>query len=393
MTNYYIQGQTDKWVRPAGWLTMPTITAAENKLAFLFAVYENEENCFTLNYNSGACNYLINWGDGTTLNVTNTIAIQTKRYDYGSISSIVLQDSFGIDYKQVIITVTLISGTIVSWTISPTSAAARTGKSQILESVISHSHSLTFNARVQTMMQSLKIVKLIPTGATTNHFTNLIALRNFEGFENINTTNTTTSGTVFSNMGPVWQALNFTWNSGAGGQTSILGGCRIKKFGNMTFNGSGGVSSIMTPNPSLEEIGTLNTGNHNLLGSMFLNNFNLQKIGTITANGSSLNITGMFHNCYSLQEIVFADCANVTTITGTAFANCYALRRLVLPNIVVPVFIANACMQRAALVELFTSLGTPLTTQTITITGNPGIPDLTAADLLIATSKNWTIIA
>ena len=391
MTNYYIKGQTDKWVRPAGWLTMPTITAAENKLAFLFAVYENEENCFTLNYNSAVCNYTVDWGDGTTLNVTNTIAIQTKRYDYGSISSIVLQDAFGIDYKQVIITVTLNSGNTAIWSINP--VVVRSGKSQILESVISHINSVSFIARPQTMMESLKIVKLVPIGTVNNHFSNLIALRNFEGFENIDTTSTTTSGSVFSSMGPVWQALNFTWNSGNAGQSTILSGCRIKKFGNMTFNGFGGLSSAMTPNPSLEEIGTLNTGNHNLLGSMLLNNFNLQKIGTITANGSSLNITGMFQNCYSLQEIVFADCSNVTTITSTTFANCYALRRLVLPNIVVPVSIVNACMQRAALVELFTSLGTPLTTQTITIIGNPGIPDLTAADLLIATSKNWTVIA
>ena len=390
MNNYYIKGFNDEWIRPAGWLQMPSITAAENKCAFLFAVYADEENCFTLNYNSGGCNYTIDWGDGTTLTITNSVLIQTKRYDYSAISSIVLQDSFGIDYKQVIVTVTLNSGAPSFWTISPSSTAERAGKSQILETVISHIHSVSFASRVQTMMESLKIIKFIADGVVANFLRDLIALRNFEGFENIDTTNTTTSGSVFNNIGPVWQVLNFTWNSGNTGMTSILSGSRIKKFGNMTFNGSGGLTTAMSSS-DVEEIGDINLGNHNTLTSMFQNNFNLRKIGTITIGGTAVNITTMFQNCYSLQEIVFTDCANVATIPPTTFATCTSLRRLVLPNIVLSVTAPVGCLQRTALVELFDSLGSPLVTKTLTITGNPGIPDLIAADLLIATSKNWIV--
>ena len=394
MNNYYIKGFNDEWIRPAGWLQMPSITAAENKCAFLFAVYADEENCFTLNYNSGSCDYTIDWGDGTTLTINSSTAIQTKRYDYSAISSIVLQDSFGIDYKQVIITVTLNSGAPSPWNISPSSPAARAGKSQILETVISHSHSLTFSSRVQTMMESLKIIKFIANGVVTSNLRDLIALRNFEGFENIDTTNTTTSGSVFNNIGPVWQVLNFTWNSGpSAGMTSILSGSRIKKFGNMTFNGSGGLTTAMSSS-DVEEIGDINLGNHNTLTSMFQNNFNLRKIGTITIGGTTVNITTMFQNCYSLQEIVFnpvPGLANVTTLSAT-FASCFALRRLVLPGITQPVSIQSACMQQPALVELFTSLGTPGVLTNLTITGNPGIPDLTTADYLIATTKNWSVI-
>lgn len=392
MEERYIKAiDPDKWIRPAGWLTMPTITAAENKCAFLFAVYENEENCFTLNYSSIVCNYDIDWGDGTTLNVTNTNAIQTKRYDYLLISSIVLQDSFGINYKQVIVTVTLNLGTLAAWVISPSSAATRAGKSQILESVLSHSHSVSFAGRQQTLMESLKIIKLIPTATVSNQYQNFVSLRNFEGFENIDTTNTTTSTSAFSAIGPVWQVLNFTWNSGAAGMTSILGGSRIKKFGNMTFLGAGGLSTALSGCPSLEEIGDINLGNHNALTSMFINNFSLRKIGTITIGGTSVNMSSMFQNCYSLEEIVFTDCANVTTLSSTSFATCVSLRRLVLPNIVVPVTAPVGCLQRTALVELFNSLAdlTSLPTQTITITGNPGIPDLLPADLAILTGKNW----
>jgi hypothetical protein len=192
-------------------------------------------------------------------------------------------------------------------------------------------------------------------------------------------------------MGPVWQTLNITWNSGAAGQTSIFAGVKTKRFGNITFLGTGGLTTAMSSDV-IQEIGNVNTGGHNTLTSMFQNCFNLRKIGTITTPGTSVNITTMFQNCYSLQELVFTNCANVTTITAQSFSSCLALRRLVLPNIVVPIRAPIGCLQRTALVELFTSLGTPATLTNLTITGNPGIPDLTAADLLIATSKNWTVI-
>jgi hypothetical protein len=393
MEERYIKAiDPNKWVRPAGWLTMPTITSSQNKLAFLFAVYADEENCFTLNYGSGSCNYTVDWGDGTTLTINNSTAIQTKRYNYSTITSIILQDSFGINYKQVIVTVTLNFGALSPWSISPSSAAARTGKSQILESVLSHSHSVSFSSRVQTMMESLRIVKLLPNGVATNHFRDLIALRNFEGFENIDTTNATTSSAVFSSMGPVWQPLNFTWNSGTAGMSSILAGARPKRFGNITLLGSGGLLTAMSPCPSIEEIGNVNTGNHNSLNQMFQNNFNLRKIGTITIGGTSVNMTSMFQNCYSLQEIVFTNCANVTTLSSTAFVTCVSLRRLVLPGITREITAPVGCLQRTALVELFMSLGAPATLTNLIITGNPGIPDLIAADLLIATSKNWQVI-
>jgi hypothetical protein len=395
MEERYIKAiDPDKWIRPAGWLQMPTITAAENKLAFLFAVYENEENCFTLNYGSATCNYTVDWGDGTApLTVINSTTIQTKRYDYSLISSIVLQDSFGINYKQVIVTVTLNSGTIVGWVISPSSAAARTGKSQILESVLSHSHSVSFSARQQPLMESLKIIKLIPTATVSNQYQNFAALRNFEGFENIDTTNTTTSTSTFNAIGPIWQVLNFTWNSGASGMTSILSGSRIKKFGNVTLLGTGGLTTAISGCASLEEIGDINLGNHTTLISMFINNFSLKKIGTITIGGTAVNITSMFQNCYSLEEIVFTDCSNVTTLASTTFATCVSLRRLVLPGLRFSVVTPVGSLQRTALVELFNSLAdlTSLPTQNITITGNPGLDDLTAAEInAILVPKNWT---
>jgi len=48
-------------------------------------------------------------------------------------------------------------------------------------------------------------------------------------------------------------------------------------------------------------------------------------------------------------------------------------------------------LSRAAIVSIFTNLGTAVGAQTVTVTGNHGVPDLTAPDLAIATDKGWTV--
>ena len=70
------------WVRPSGWLTLPTITSADTKIVGLVAVYEFEENAISIQALAGTSqNYNIDWGDGTSQTGTTT-TVFTKRYDY-----------------------------------------------------------------------------------------------------------------------------------------------------------------------------------------------------------------------------------------------------------------------------------------------------------------------
>ena len=400
MEERYIKAISDspKWIRPAGWLTMPTITSVENKLAFLFAVYENEENCFSLNYGSAVCNYTVDWGDGTSINVINTTTITEKRYDYSAISSIVLQDELGINYKQVIITVTLNSGTITGWVIGSVSSTIgapgnRPGKPQVLEAIISHTHGINFSSRISwPLLQSIKIVKLVPIGTVSSFFNGLISLRNFEGFENINTTNTTTSTNTFNSIGSI-NSINITWNSGIAGQSTMFSNSTFKKLGNINLQGSGGLGSVFASCFILTEVGTVNTNSHNTLTNLFNSNYNLRKIGTITVGGSAIVISSMFSGCYSIEEIEFTNCANIITTT-TAFLNCLSLRKLIMPNMSVSFSVVSCNLQRQVIIDLLNSLGSPLITQNIVLTSNPGMIDLTNAEIMaILTPKNWTYTA
>jgi hypothetical protein len=399
MTNYYIKGQNDKWVRPAGWLEMPTITSAENKLAFLFAVYENEENCFSINYSSAVCNYTVDWGDGTSLNVVNQITIREKRYDYSTITSIVLQDELGIDYKQVIVTVTLNSGTITSWVIGSISGTIgapgnRPGKPQVLEAIISHDHSVNFSSRSSwPLMQNLIIKKYKPTGTVSSHFNNFVNLRNIEGFDLIDTTATGISSSTFIGIGPI-NKIDIVWSSGVQSMTSLFASSAFKRLGNVTLNTTttGSLNTAFNGCRNLIEIGNIDLTGSDSAQSTFLNCYSLVKVGTITMNSVTLP-NSMCSGCYSLQELEFTNCATLTNTTSM-FANCLSLRKLIMPGLIVLLNVTSCNLQKQAIIDLLNSLGSPLTTQNVVLTGNPGMIDLTNAEIMaILTLKNWTYTA
>jgi hypothetical protein len=399
MEERYIKAiDPDKWIRPAGWLTMPTITSAENKLAFLFAVYENEENCFSLNYGSTVCNYTVDWGDSTSINVINTTTIREKRYDYSAITSIVLQDELGINYKQVIVTVTLNSGTITGWVIGSISGTIgapgnRPGKPQVLEAIISHNHSVNFSSRTSwPLMQNLIIKKLKPTGTVSSYFSNFVNLRNIEGFNLIDTTAAGTSSSTFIGIGPI-NKIDITWSIGAAaGMASLFSSGAFKRLGNVTLNTTSSVNTVFSGCRNLIEIGDIDLTGAIQAQSTFLNCFSLVKVGTITMNSMTLP-NSMFSGCYSLQELEFVDCSTLTNTT-TMFANCLSLRKLIMPGLIVLLNVGGCNLQRQEIIDLLNSLGSPLITQNVTLTGNPGMIDLTNAEIMaILTPKNWTYTA
>ena len=395
MEERYIKAISDspKWIRPAGWLTMPTITSSQNKLAFLFAVYENEENCFTLNYASAICNYTVDWGDSTSINVINSTAIREKRYDYSAISSIILQDDNGVNYKQVIITITLNSGNSANWVIGSTSAVIgaagnRPGRPQILEAIISHINAVNFSARTAwPLFKNLIIKKLILTSSITSYFSNLINLSNIEGIGNIDSTGVSAGGQFFQKTGPI-NKLDFTFNAGTSA-LSFFNSSTFTKMGNITINGNATLNAFFGNCFNLIEVGNITAPIANNISSLFQNSSILRKVGTINTPATT-TIASVFNSCNAIEEIIFTDLSNVT-VTTSAFISCVSLSRLVLNGLKVSVNVASLNLQRTEIIELLNSLGTAATTQNITLTGNPGMDDITAAEInAILTPKNWT---
>jgi surface protein len=125
------------------------------------------------------------------------------------------------------------------------------------------------------------------------------------------------------------------------------------------------------------------------------------------------SITYTFYQCSSLTELPFFNTQNVTNMSGMVrfcsnitsvpnfnvgkvnnfsltFQGCTSLSDADLNGTKVSISYASCNLSRQALVDIFNGLAT-VSGKTITITGNPGVVDLTQSDRDIALNKGWTI--
>lgn len=376
---------TGLWVRPAGWLALPDISAIDKKAVGIFAVYENEENaCSIAIGTSSSIAYSIDWGDGTSASVSG-VSTQTKRFDYASLSSVILQDEAGYNYKQSLVTISFVSGAATSIDLGP--VITQGGSNNWLDTACNWSTGyLRFSARRPNLMQRMQVFSANYTGVNMNsYYQYLPSLRKLVLPSTITGVGSSQQTFAYNgNMDP----FDLTW----GTSTTAYGffqNSMMNAVGNIRIVMSGSTANLFTSCQNLTIIGDLDITNSTSLSQAFYYCTKLQKIGTIT-NTSNTTLQYAFGECGNLREIVFTYAGNVTVTTG-AFYNCFSLRKLRLPGMKVSFTITGCNMQRTELVDLFNDLSTGVTGQTITVTNNPGVADLTAADILIATAKGWTV--
>ena len=103
----------------------------------------------------------------------------------------------------------------------------------------------------------------------------------------------------------------------------------------------------------------------------------------------------MFSGCYSLTAIPQMDTSAVTNMRSM-FNGCNSLTSIALDNTVTgwagyDISLSNCSLSHAAIVAFFNSLPTITSAKAITLTGNPGVSELTDAEKAIATGKGWTL--
>ena len=127
---------------------------------------------------------------------------------------------------------------------------------------------------------------------------------------------------------------------------------------------------------------------------MFRNCYSLTAIPQLNTSAVT-NMTEMFRNCYSLTAIPQMDTSAVTNMTQM-FRSCYSLTSIAFDNTVTgwagyAVSLQDCSLGHAAIVAFFNSLPTITSAKAITLTGNPGVSELTSAEKAIATGKGWTL--
>ena len=113
-------------------------------------------------------------------------------------------------------------------------------------------------------------------------------------------------------------------------------------------------------------------------------------------NTSSVtNMSSMFDECIVLMTIPQLDTSAVTDMRYT-FSACFYLTAIAFNGSVTgwagcAVSLTDCSLGHAAIVSFFNSLPTITSAKAITLTGNPGVSELTDAEKAIATGKGWTL--
>lgn len=342
------------WVRPVDWLPIDhLVTYSDEKIAMLVAVYDDEMNKIAFTLRLGTT---VDWGDGN-ITVVSAAGNYEHTYTYSGISDSTLCSR---GYKQVIITMypTNSSYQLTRMYIALPSGCTANSTVRILDMKIHTPYMDSFRLGVSTTQRTTLLESFVWIGAHSlpiNHITFYYcsSLRNFKmDYLSI-------SGFMFCfNLDiPFSQTLTTqSWTN------YYYYNQKIKKYANNIASNITTVAQGFYYSLSIEDI-----------------EINLQNVQIAT---------NLCYACQNLKRLIASNCDSITTTT-TMFINCFSLNELILNGIKTTFTCANCNLDTIALNNLFTSLGTPTTTQTITVTGNPGAA---TCDTSIATAKNWTVI-
>jgi len=409
------------WQRPSDWLALPTVTSAEQKFVGLHAVFPDGDNVCALLLTTSAGQYEVDWGDGTvTLHNSNTKA--EHQYDYSTISA---STDCSRGYRQVLVTVTPVSGNILTINFQQ----RYTGRNQIYATgwldVIgsfpnaSSGGSLIFGGftvsqafveqvtwvtiggvtscnsmfRLCTSLQSIPVFN---TASVTNMIEMFHTCSNLMDVPLLNTGNVTDMTFMFNNCYSL-QTIPLLNTGNVTDMAIMFGYCH--SLITVPLLNTANVTRMLRMFEycySLESVPLFNTVKATNMDQMFYSCSNLKNIPTFNT-AVVTTFSQMFTSCFSLINIPALSTAAVTPSAGEDFATFFAVNNYSLARCEMVfarnVGFQNSGLSRTAIVEIFNNLAdrTATTSATISLSGNFGVASLTAGDLLIATSKNWVV--
>jgi surface protein len=360
------------WVRPSDWLPLPTVTVAEQKFVGLHAVFPDGDNVCALLLTTSTGQYQVDWGDGTvTLHNSNTKA--EYQYDYSTISA---STDTTRGYRQVLVTVTPVSGNILTINFqqryTARNQAYSTGWLDVIGSFPNASAGQSIMFGGSTVIHSLvEQVTWLTIGNATNCSNMFIFCYSIQSIPLFDTSKVTVINSMFS--------------------VTALRTIPLFDFSNVTS-----MTALFSSCLNLIEIPLFNTSKVTTMTETFRS---CTSLATVPLLDTSLvtAFNGTFRFCSGIKSIPALSTASTTISTGVDFDATFATGASSLARCEMvfarTVGFANANLSRTAIVEIFTNLvdRSATTSATITITGNWGVASLTAGDLLIATSKNWVV--
>ena len=366
------------YTRPSDWLSMPVVATSSQTFVGLFAVRNSDSNYVALRANTSTGNYQVDWGDGTvTTHASNTTA--EYLYTYSAINDSTLCSR---GYKQVLITVTPVTGNItvlntnvthsalgttaikqVKWleylinlpylaslSIAPTGNNAR---ANWLEKVtISHLGSLTSLSSAFSSLIGLKAVNITAstTGITNTSYMfascfSLISVNLFntgnvlnatqmfyscislEQVPNFNLSKATTANNMFNlcvnlKTAPAFDMRLVTDFSGMFANCSSL-----TEIGLIDTRSGTNFATLAQSCPKLRTVANLDMSKATNAINAFQNCTSLDNFPAITIGNSNCNVSTFFNNANAMKKVGSIDVSKAINFTSF-FNNNQSLRTL-----------------------------------------------------------------
>ena len=431
--------------RPSDWLPMPT--PAENEMYLLFHIHDGVSSLLAFTVTCTG-NYTVALGtvsNGSFVQMSSTTVASKSKYeaelfadDYGYLTS----DGM----KQVMVKV---SGTnILTW--EPSTHSKKTSPSNFAGwSIIEISCNLPSGTKVAcgsangnlslkklryfawygknavkymdsmfSNCNSLTAIQQLDTSVVTNMGYMFSNCNSLTAIPQMDTSAVTNMSYMFAHCNSL-AAIPQMDTSAATSMSSMFGSCySLAAIPQMDTSAVTNMNSMFSNCYSLTAIPQMDTSAATNMGSMFYNCNSLKAIRQLdTSVATSTN--GMFRGCNSLTAIpqmdtsaatnmgsMFADCNSLTAIQqldtsvatnmSSMFSNCNYLASIAFNDSVTGwagynVSIKDCSLGHEAIVAFFNSLPTITSAKAITLTGNPGVSELTDAEKAIATGKGWTL--
>jgi hypothetical protein len=383
------------WIRPADWIAIPSLTSADERFYGVVAVFENAYNQVNININNLAAN--INWGDGTS--VVSNGAMQTKVYNYSTLSATIYQWPDGRNYKMALVDITRVGGAITSVDFWSQSAINSLGGNNFIDINLSLPNATTLQlaleqtagTKAMQLLQRLRVWQRPAAHSASNICRGMRGLRVLEypygriGIANnmcYDSTQLDNTGDITYTTATLVQQVFYLTN--------------VKKHGNLVANSATTATGYISYSNLLTQFGTITMNTCTSMDSFFYDCALLTSVGLITTPLCT-NLSSFAFRCWMLSGLIFSDCAAVTTTTSMV-SGCYSLYYLVMPGLTRGVSFTGTAMGNYGMNLFANSIGTASGVQNITITGTPFGALILAGDAtalairLVMTGKGYTII-
>ena len=362
-------GGSNKWIRPADWLPMPTMTKTEEKFVGLFAVYDTPENFIALYFEG---NYTVNWGDGNVEDFNSGDKAQHS-YAWSNIDAGTLTTE---GYRQVLVTVTPQSGQQLSimdlsvrhddigFSSNPTNSPWLEIKVSMPNAASGDSLEFQGGRNPWGYLSSIQSIHIVNSGGMTDFSYRLASIYSLRSVSIDNSPNAETFEGLFDTCESLTNIVLSDTSS----------------VNNMSY--------MFQYCASLNSVPLFDTSSVTTMEGMFDNCYALNSVPLFDTS-SVTTMEAMFYYCVALNSVPLFDTSSVSNMSYI-FDTCTSLQIGAMNGTSVNIDYSNCLLGRDAIVDIFNGLAT-VVSATINISNNYGTAALSPADLQIAYNKNWTV--